>query len=327
MGDHKTTVVVFSLVTFKIDPILDSDYSLHAVRASPLLTQLTAAILCCGPLHSAPIVADDFEYIILSDDWDNPVVNTSIKSGVGAEGSARFARVNPANGILGAKFEGGASDFFVDFYLRIHPGDRQFNFMVMTGEEVSYEGATINISFENERWRAFNGAWQIIALPGLAENGWYHLRITCNGWGNSGATYDIELSDVGGSEFTSSVTGLALFEEGNPNTTTAGSFSFSARWGDSPGFDLDNVMVETIGPVVGEAPLAITNLAYDPVALTSEVTWNAVPGTRYFVYASSDLVNWEVVGIRTASSSEETLTEEEVSAGFRVYRVQGHAGP
>ena len=116
-------------------------------------------------------------------------------------------------------------------------------------------------------------------------------------------------------------------EEGDPSATTAGAFSFSAHWGNSPGFDLDDVTVETIEPVVGGPPLAITNLEYDPAALTSAITWNAVPGTRYFVYASSDLVNWEEIGIRTASGSEETLMEEEVSAGFRSYRVQDYPEP
>lgn len=327
MGDHKKTELLFSLVSFGIDPFQGSDYSSLTVRLPLLLPQLALAILLCGSLISAPIVVDDFEYVVLSNDWDNPVVNTDLESGVGAQGSPKFARIKPATGILGAIFEGGASDFFVDFFLRIHPGERQFNFMVMTGEEVVYEGATINLRHQGGTWWAYSGGWQELSLPGLAVDVWYHLRITCKGWGASGASYDLELSDAGGTEFTSSVMDLGLFEDGDPSATTAGSFSFSAHWGNSPGFDLDNVTVETIEPVVGGPPLAITNLEYDPAALTSAITWNAVPGTRYFVYASSDLVNWEEIGIRTASGSEETLMEEEVSAGFRSYRVQDYPEP
>ena len=85
--------------------------------------------------------------------------------------------------------------------------------------------------------------------------------------------------------------------------------------------------VETIEPVVGGVPLVITDLEYDPAALTSAVSWNAVPGILYYVYASSDLIHWEAVGVRMASGSEETLIEEDVPAGFRVYRVQDHLEP
>jgi hypothetical protein len=297
------------------------------VKVTPLFGQLALALSFCGLLVSAPVVEDDFEYFILSDDWDNPVVNTDLESGEGARGSSQFARINPTTGILGAKFEGGTSDFFVDFHLRIYPGARQFNFMVMTDEEVSYDEPTINLRHENENWEAFDGSWNQIALPGMETGEWYHLRITCKGWGGDGATYDIELSDAGGTAFTSSVTDLVFYDEGEPDATTAGAFSFSARWGSSPGFDLDNVTVETIDSVGPEVPLVISNFEYSPDASTSTFTWNAVPGTIYYVYATSDLVHWEEVGVRVATGSEEVFVEEDVPAGFRAYRVQDFPAP
>ena len=205
-------------------------------------------------LFSAPIVSDDFEGLEIHADWDDPTVDTTILAGVGAEGSSQFATLTPMTGILGAAMEGGASDFFVDFYLRVIPGARQFNFMVFNGETVSDVGASINLRHQNGGWAAYNGSWQSVALPGLAVGSWYHVRITCNGWGSLGANYDIELSDADGAAFTSSVTGLAFYQEGDPNTVTAGAFSFNTRWGNSPGYEIDNVTAETIDVVVLDDP-------------------------------------------------------------------------
>jgi len=296
------------------------------VRAILLITQLAVASTLVQFAMAVPIVSDDFENVVLSNDWDHPVVNTDLKSGVGALGSSKFARVKPATGILGAKFDGGASEFFVDFYLRIHPGERQFNMMVMTEEVVASEGASLNLRHESDSWWACSGGWQQLQLPGLVEDVWYHFRITCRNWGSEGASYDLELSDPGGSEFTSSVTDLALYEMANPNSMTAGAFSFNARLGNSPGFDLDLVTVESMGQV-DEGPLVVTDFWYDRAASTSSLSWQAIRDRRYFVYASSDLVNWQLLGIRIATGSEETFTEEDVSAGFRVYRVQSFPDP
>ena len=83
MSDHKTTNGVFSVGSFGIDPFRDSDYFYQTVRVFPLLVQFAFACSFCGSLVSAPIVADDFEHVILSNDWDNPVENTSAT--IGAE--------------------------------------------------------------------------------------------------------------------------------------------------------------------------------------------------------------------------------------------------
>ena len=61
--------MLFSLAGFCIDPFRGSDYSSMTVRLPPLLPQSALAILFCGSLISAPIVVDDFEYVVLSDDW------------------------------------------------------------------------------------------------------------------------------------------------------------------------------------------------------------------------------------------------------------------
>ena len=275
-------------------------------------------------LFSAPIVVDDFEGFILSDDWDEPVVNSTIRSGIGAEGSSAYVQLTPTTGILGAIFEGGVSDFYVDFYLRIQPGRRQFNFMVMNHEEVSADGASVNLRFQNDVWSAFNGSWQPISLPGILVDGWYHLRITCRGWGSIGATYDIELSDFGGTEFTSSAIDLDLYQIGNPNIATAGAFSFVTKWDDNAGFDLDNVIVEAFFP---DVPPEITDFEFDQDASKVSIHWKAFPGKEYSIFASTDLETWELIGVRTASGVEEVFEEEGVTAEFRFYRVEVQSEP
>ncbi|MEM7383328.1 MAG: hypothetical protein AAF514_00155 [Verrucomicrobiota bacterium] len=203
------------------------------------------------------IVSDDFESDSLSADWDR-AEDVSQSTGEGAGGSAKFVTLEQTTGLLGASLEGGAADVVIDFRTRVQETEsRQFNLMVSNGSDVLADAAAINLRHQGG-WAVFSDGWQALDLPTMDPGAWYRVRVTCHGWGMEGASYDIELSDAGGSEFTGSVTDLAFYQGGNPDTTSVGSFSFNTKWGTNPGFDLDDVSVNAGsgggGPVeVGES--------------------------------------------------------------------------
>ena len=227
----------------------------HKITIS-ILANLTAV----SSLSAEPVVTDDFESGSFSDDWDE-TIDSEIFDDDGAQGSSSYANVLGQSGLLGAIIEEEeASDVAIDFYTRIQSaGGRTFNVMVRNEQAISNGGAAINLRHENG-WAAFNGSWQNIDdLPPMDPDVWYRVRVTCRGWSSPGASYDIELSDADGMEFTSSVKGLTFYQGGDPNSAPVGSFNFVTAWGNNPGFDVDNVVVETIEAVAGDDP----NIAID----------------------------------------------------------------
>ena len=203
---------------------------------------ILAVLALTSSLHAVPVVVDDFEGADFNADWDG-TDSVVLMEGEGAQGSAKFAFVEADTGLLGAVFDNGAANVAIDLYTRIQASGRQFNLMVTTGSAVAADGASINLRHQNG-WAVFSDGWQPVDLPVMDPGAWYRLRIICKGWGSDGASYDIELSDAGGSEFTSSVSDLAFYQAGDPNTMPAGAFSFVTKWGGNPGFDVDSVSVE-----------------------------------------------------------------------------------
>jgi len=70
--------------------------------------------------------------------------------------------------------------------------------------------------------------------------------------------------------------------------------------------DLDftiRAVVATNGVLVSGAPIELTVGPAPPPATGFELTWNTVPGERYLVSRSSDLVNWVPLGTVTAIGS------------------------
>lgn len=225
---------------------------------------LLNALLVVGlnQASAVEVVSDDFEGGALGANWDASSQAT-ISAGTGAEASANFVTLAAAGSgdILGTVIEGGSSDVEIDFYVRIRDaGSRRFNLMVSNGEVVAPDGASINLRYQNGSWQAFGGGWQALPnLGALTGEAWHRVLVTCKGWGSSGATFDVELSDADGTTFTSSQTGVNLYQGGDPNTAPVGAVSFTSNWGNSRGYDVDSVAVNTLVTVVDDPNISITS--------------------------------------------------------------------
>ncbi len=225
-------------------------------------------------IQAASVVVDDFEGASLNADWDG-TDGVSISEGEGAQESAKYASLDATTGLIGASFDdgnGGAADVSIDFYARVQAvATRQLNLMVSTNPLVSADAPTVNLRHQNG-WAVFSDGWQTLDLPVMEPDLWYRVRVTTKGWGNGGASYGVEVSDAGGTEFTSSVDGLTFYQGGDPNVTPAGSFSFSTKWGGNQGYDIDSVNASIAeAPVIADDPnitVAIEN-PFAGIELTS----------------------------------------------------------
>lgn len=259
------------------------------------------ALFTVSAFAQTTIVTDDFEGGSFSPDWD-ALDSATIIAGTGAEGSANFVNIPGGAGPFGAAFDSPASDFFLDFYFRVQDAgtNRQFSLNVSTGTAISVGGATINLRHQGGAWGAFSaGAWQPITLPTVTIDDWYHIRVTANEWGTPTANYDLELSDANGTAFTSSAVGISFFHGGNPTTTGANAFNFNANFGNNPGYDLDNVTVETIAIPIDDPdlsvslanPFAATPLTINDDPVTAVITLENIGTTNPLTIAETSTLS------------------------------------
>lgn len=231
------------------------------MKTSSILALLGAATIF--PLEASTVVIDDFEAGSFNSDWDS-TTGATITTGTGAEGSANFASIAAGSGPLGATFDGGTSIFSIDFYVNVQAtANRQFNLQVSSiSVAPNTNSATVNLRYQGG-WAAFNGAaWAPIAgLGGLTDGEWHRVNVSGNDWGLPTASFDIQVSDAGGSAFTSSASGITAFQSGDPTTDPALSFNFNSAFGSNPGFSVDNVTVSTI-PEPSTGILALLALTF-----------------------------------------------------------------
>ena len=239
------------------------------------------------------VVNDDFDSGSFSSDWDSTSGSgTGIFSG-GPPGSTNYARIEgttSSQGGLGVSLANldplspFSTDFSTTFDFRVdNTPNRQFNFQVSSGSEnpTSGSSATINLRIENGAWDAYNGSsWQ--SIPGLGavtSNTWNSLTITGNDWGSGfggSATYDISFTDhLGGN---TSVTGLQIFHQGDPDSGGAKSLNFNDTWGGNPGWDIDNVTVTATPAPAPPSTVVITPT--NPVAYSGIYPHMAVSNTH-----------------------------------------------
>ncbi len=218
------------------------------------------AVLFAASAGAQTVVQDGFESGAFSYAW-NVAKGVTIQTGTGANGTAKFAALAPTNN-LGARFDGvalsGAKDFFVDCFVRVTNSTlRQLNLHISDSTGATGSGApTVNLRYQ-ARWEAYQGSsatWRGLTtngLPGITTGVWYRLRLTGRDWGAASARYDIELSDAGGTNFTSIATNLVWFQNGNPLTNTARYFDFTTDFGADRGYDVDEVNAAVVsGPAV-----------------------------------------------------------------------------
>ena len=71
--------------------------------------------------------------------------------------------------------------------------------------------------------------------------------------------------------------------------------------------------------------LEITDLSFDAGTDSLSFSWSAVPDQTYFIFASPDLLNWQEIDDREATSTLETYTVDVDPEVRMFYRVQDFA--
>ena len=216
---------------------------------------MALSFLPYSSLRAQTILEDNFESGAFSTAWSSTAGGT-ILTGSGAVGSARYVSIAATSAGPTARFDslqpGGSAEFTVECSVRVQTTtDRQFNLILFTTT------TAFNVRYQNG-WAVFDGAnWQSVpGLGALTPGAWHRFRLSGHDWGSSAARCDIELSDSGGSTFTSSVTGLTWFQSTTAKSSRASYFVFTTSFGNNPGFEVDEVLATdpTLEPVVPGPP-------------------------------------------------------------------------
>ena len=235
----------------------ETSYFLHNMMKTTLLIFLAALAV---PASAATLVTDDFDSGVISAEW-SVNKNATVTPG-GPAGSVNYLAIGPHDpatdgqnwGGLGKVFaEGGVPSMTLDVDFRLKGSAREFNLNVSTSSTTpNGNDAAINLIYNGTNWQVHHGG-SFVTLSGLmaaTAGQWYHLQVETVGWGSAGATYNITISDGATS---TSATGLTARQTGSINTTTVRSFVFNSRYGQNPGFDIDNLVVT--GTVIPEPSL------------------------------------------------------------------------
>lgn len=279
------------------------------------------------------------ENLLLNGDFEAD--NSSLPNwSVNREGAGAFAvaGVAPGSNVAaniasgGAVFQNvsGESDWYADFYFIAPETDiRAFNFRILAGS------GNINIRFEGtsdgaaQTWNAFdnnpagaNDLWGAgLALPAVQPGAVYFMRVVGHEWGGPAPTYDLLLSEPGGTALVNSVEGLTRFQNATV-TTPPTQLRFSAEFGSNGNIVVDDVSFinGTVPPV--ELEIKILNFDYNQSAETVSVTWSSQSGLSYALQYSDDLQqNWLDVDDIDATGPEATIIQTGVDRMKRFYRV------
>ncbi len=198
------------------------------------------------------MILDDFESGAFDPGWaatSRAVVQ--FNPGNASDGSDYYAVMTNAaeNGDalgawLGRDADETCADFSIAFDFRFtDTNQRQMNIQIGPSSVAvnNNTGSNICINFAydgvDNRFEAYNGSWQpLTSLPtNLPDNVWHRVVITGRHFGTNGAQYDITVNGI-------TQTGITYFHGAVvAQTHQIGGFNFNDRFGDNPGFDVDNV--------------------------------------------------------------------------------------
>lgn len=229
---------------------------------SSLIAALSLPCLACA-VQGQLVFSDNFESGSFGS-WATPVGETtgaSIVSG-GISGSS-FANVNGSTSadVLGHGLGtgNGLSDWALEFDFKLEVAGatgRYFNVHIgaaaTTGTGVATDSgsAAINLRYQqdsdSEGFDVYNGSSWTPLRTGLGivdREEWYHLKIEGFGWGTPNFTYTITLTPS--DEAARTVSGLKLFQNGNPGSALMDGFNFNRGFGFPTGknFGVDNVVL------------------------------------------------------------------------------------
>ena len=259
---------------------------------------ISAALLLCvtstTTTGQVTVLTDDFESGVFSTDWDSiggSGTGVVFDAGNAAGGSDYYARIEGATGSdvgLGLTLDGltpgspFSTDWTATFDFRVdNTTNRQFNFQVSAGSATPTSGsATLNLRYEGGVWAAYDNSWNTIGGLGTIVPGqWNTMTISGFNWGSGvpgGSLYDISLTDHLSNNTTAN--NLNIFQLGNPDLDGASSLNFNDRWGNNPGYDLDNVTVMATPGVAPPTEVVITPT--NPVAYSGIYPHMAVTNTH-----------------------------------------------
>ncbi|YCM46863.1 hypothetical protein V2O64_25425 (plasmid) [Verrucomicrobiaceae bacterium 227] len=234
-----------------------------------------------------------------------------------------------AGGALSQNIEATA-DWYTDFFFVAPDTEtRALNFRIFAAP------GNINVRFEGtsdgapQVWNAYdnnpageNDDWgQALDLPAVQPGAVYFMRVIGHGWGSAEPSYDLLLSEPGGTALINSVEGLTRFQNATVEVPPT-ELRFSAEF-----FSDGDITVDDVRFANGQAPpvdleLRILSHALDLEARTFSVTWSSQSGLSYALQYSDDLKeNWLDVDDIVATGPETTMTHAGVDISKRFYRV------
>lgn len=274
------------------------------------------------PTNGSQLLNGDFEADPASPVNWLTVGNTTLAEGIAPDSTFSASLAPLAN--LRQNVIGESEWYLECFFQAPDTFDRAFNLIISsaTGQlNLRYQGTADGAE---QTWNLFdtvtlNDSWgEGIALPAVQPGATYFLRITGKAWDGIAPTYDIELSAPNSLAIAGTVTGLNRYQAATP-TGAPSLLRFSAEFGNSPGYILDDVeFVNGTPPPSGDPE--ILNMVYDPVAQTTTLTLATQIGVSYSVQAADDLENWAEIDDFTASAATETFVEPGVTNSRRFYR-------
>ncbi|MEN8871743.1 MAG: hypothetical protein ABF380_12945 [Akkermansiaceae bacterium] len=248
--------------------------------------------------------------------------NTTLTEGI-APGSTFSAALAPLANLRQNIL--GESDWYLEcFFQAPDTFDRAFNLFVVG------PNGQINLRFQGtsagseQTWNLFDNAtvsdsWgEAIALPAVQPGATYFIRIVGKAWDGIAPTYEIELSTPNSLAIASTVTGLNRYQGAIP-TGAPSQIRFSAEFGNSPGYFLDDVNFTNGSPPPSGAP-EILNIVHDPSTQTTTLTLATQVGVSYSVQGSDNLSNWDEIDDFIATGTSENFVEFGVTAPRRFYR-------
>ncbi len=313
---------------------------LGAMHGFALLFLWVVAMTGALPAAAQLVVQDGFETRTFDAAW-GITTGVAIPTTGGALGSSNYAALAGTSSTtgreLGARFDtavaaGGAQEFQIDFFFRTKGITREFDLQVTssTGAFNSNSGAPrINLCYETNAWRCYSGGWHSVAgLGSVTAGAWYRMKVSGWDWGKPGAHYGLQLSNAGGSTFTSaSSTNLTWYQDGSPTNSGARYFLFSSVYGPDPGFDVDEVTATVTPPrITGHAIATNGNI---------QLNFTGSAGQHYSVRSNAELTtplaNWPIetngtliAGVGTFSAAAATNTSARffaVAGGRHHYRI------
>jgi hypothetical protein len=245
---------------------------------------------------------------------------------VAGSSTAAYLRgpVNPSD--MQNSFGVETANFALDFRFAIRnaaPADRQLSVQVLGTGGID---GLVNLRYQNGNLEAYDGAvfQPILSVPLLGSDDQgdfdltgdnahvYRMVINGTGFGTSAASYKVSLYDTNGTSLLGTSAVVSHFQDQRVLTgMKAGIVRFASRFGNCPGFWVDDVSAS----LVSVSP-TVTVLSFTKVPGSATINWSSP--TPVTVQRSTDLTNWSDVSTGNATG---TFTDANAPSDSAFYRL------